>query len=166
MGTQSFNLRLRVLMREVLVDQEDLDRLGHERCFVLKSHKHYKYWGIKVDGVKTYLHRVIMNAPKDLVVDHINGNTCDNRKENLRLCSNIDNTKNLRKQVGSCTSQYKGVSFYTRDSNWEVNVACMFFGRYKSEIEAAKVYNEKAILLFGEFARLNIIESSDHDKHE
>lgn len=158
MGTQSFNLRLRVLMREVIVDPDDLELFGLERCFVLKNHKSYKYWGIKVNGVKTYLHRAIMNAPEDLVVDHINGNTIDNRKENLRLCSNIDNTKNLKKQHNGYTSQYKGVSFYTRDSNWEVNVAGYYYGRYATEIEAAKLYNEKATLLFGEFARLNVIK--------
>lgn len=157
MGTQSFNLRLRVLMREVIVDPDDLDLFGLHNCFVLKNHLHYKYWGIKIDGVKTYLHRTIMKAPADLVVDHINGNTIDNRKENLRLCINTDNTLNTRKRAMCLTSQYKGVSFYARDSNWEVNAGGHYYGRYSSELEAAKVYNEKAKLLFGEFARLNLI---------
>lgn len=158
MGTQSFNLRLRVLMKEVIVDPEDLIIFGDYNCFVLKNYRQYKYWGIKIDGVKTYLHRAIMSAPPHLVVDHINGITVDNRKENLRLCTNIDNTKNLKKQHNGYTSQYKGVSFYTRDSNWEVNVAGHYYGRYASEVEAAKLYNEKATLLFGEFARLNVIK--------
>lgn len=158
MGTQSFTLRLRVLMQEVIVDPDDIDLFGNYPCFILKQHKHYRYWGIKINGVKTYLHRAIMNAPDYLVVDHINGNTVDNRKENLRLCTNIENTKNLRKQSNGYTSNYKGVSFYARDSTWEVNVAGHYFGRYLNEHVAAKIYNEKASLIFGKFAKLNVIK--------
>lgn len=93
-----------------------------------------------------------------MVVDHINGITTDNRKENLRLCTNVENTKNLRKQENGITSKYTGVSYYARDRTWEVNVAGHYYGRYLTEKLAAKVYNEKATLLFGEFARLNLID--------
>lgn len=155
----SYTVGMRVLvLKEILLDPEDLEKFRKLPCFVLKNHLHYKYYGVKVGNKKTYLHRLVVNAPEDLVVDHINGITTDNRKENLRLCTNIENTKNLRKQINGITSRYKGVSYYKRDGTWEVNVAGHYYGRFASEKYAASVYNEKALLLFGPFAKLNVIE--------
>lgn len=155
----SYTVGMRVsVLKELLLDADDLQKYKHLICFVLKKHLHYKYYGVSWEGKRTYLHRLIMQAPDDLVVDHINGNTCDNRKENLRICSNIENTKNLKKQINGLTSKYKGVSFYVRDKTWEVNVAGHYYGRYPTEKLAAAVYNEKAKLLFGEFAKLNVID--------
>lgn len=156
MGTLSLTLNLRVLCRDLKVDQETLDLYGSLPCFVLKNHLHYKYYGVMIKGKRTYLHRLVCNlSDSRLVVDHINGDTTDNRKENLRVCTNIENTKNLRKQSNGITSKYKGVSYYKRDGTWEVNVAGHSYGRYPSEWFAAYIYNQKATLLFGEFARLN-----------
>jgi hypothetical protein len=159
MANISFSVRERVAMGVMKLDEDDLKLYAPIPCFILKQHLHYKYYGIKVEGKREYLHRLVMNAAPDLVVDHINGDTTDNRKENLRLCTNIENTKNLRKQANGITSKYKGVSYYSRDGTWEVNVAGVYRGRYSSETLAASVYNFWAKHKFGEFAKLNIIES-------
>lgn len=47
-------------------------------------------------GPKILMHREIMNAPKDMQVDHINGDGLDNRRENLRVCTNAENGRNRK----------------------------------------------------------------------
>lgn len=159
MANISFSVRERVAMGVMKLDPEVIEVWGNVPCFILKKHLHYKYYGIKVVGKREYIHRIVAEAPEGLVVDHINGDTTDNRKENLRLCTNTQNTKNLRKQLNGHTSKYKGVSYYTRDGTWEVNVAGVYRGRYSSETLAAFVYNFWAAKQFGEFAKLNTLES-------
>jgi hypothetical protein len=104
------------------------------------------------------LHRFIMDTPKGFHTDHINGNHLDNRKSNLRVCSAQQNQWNSRKHIIQ-SSKYKGVSWYKRDKCWRayanLNYQQIHLGYFKSEIEAAKVYNRKAKELYGAFAFLN-----------
>ena len=153
-----YSVRMRVQLGELKVDEDDLVIHGDKVCFILKSHMHYKYYGILVSGKRQYLHRVIMKCPTGFVVDHINGDTTDNRRENLRICLNSSNSINSRKQSNGITSKYKGVSFYQRDQTWEVAVGKRYIGRYKTEREAAQIYNLWAKATFGQFANLNVIE--------
>ena len=62
------------------------------------------------------MHREITNAPKGMEVDHINGNPLDNRKENLRICTNQQNAMNRGKRSDN-TSGYKGVSYKKKKSS-------------------------------------------------
>ena len=104
------------------------------------------------------MHRLILKAEKGQVCDHINHNGLDNRRKNLRLCTNSQNFGNQRKRPNK-SSIYKGVCFYKRDSKWQVGIECnykkYYLGRFDNEIEAAKVYDKKAAELFGEFAYTN-----------
>jgi len=106
------------------------------------------------------MHREIIGTPKGRETDHINGNTLDNRRENLRICSKSQNLANQRRIV-SHTSRFKGVSFYPPSDKWQAEIQCAnvrhYLGRFDSEIEAARIYNAKAKELFGEFALLNVI---------
>ncbi len=103
------------------------------------------------------LHRLIMNVPKVLEVDHVNHDLLDNRKQNLRICTKQQNLLNKRKTWGS--SRYKGVSWYARDKNWLSKITFSYkqyyLGYYDTEEEAAKAYDIKAKELFGEFAKFN-----------
>jgi len=54
--------------------------------------------------------------------DHINHNGLDNRKSNLRICTMQQNSWNMRKQKGNCTSQYKGVTWRKDASKWQVRI--------------------------------------------
>ena len=102
------------------------------------------------------MHRLIMNAPENSQVDHINGNGLDNRKTNLRICKKSDNAKNATKRIDN-KSGYKGV--YKFQNKWRamigVNNKRVHLGMFEDKVDAAKAYDEAAAKYFGEFARKN-----------
>ena len=104
-----------------------------------------------------YMHRLIMTAPSNMQVDHINHNGLDNRRLNLRLVTNTQNAWNQRSAGGG--SKYKGIYWNLRDRLWYANIMKngkrVFLGCYKTEITAAKAYDKTAREYFGEFACLN-----------
>lgn len=67
------------------------------------------------------LQRFLLNDPKGKYVDHINGNTLDNRDENLRVCSNSDNLRNGKIRPNN-TSGYKGVWWSERANRWSAEI--------------------------------------------
>jgi hypothetical protein len=105
------------------------------------------------------MHRLIINTPYYMQTDHINGNRLDNRKCNLRICTHAQNqyNQNIRKNGKSI---YKGVSW---QKPWVASIRIdskkYNLGAFASEEEAAFAYNKAAIEYYGEFAKLNIIES-------
>jgi hypothetical protein len=105
-----------------------------------------------------YMHREIMNPPAPLVVDHRNCDGLDNRRSNLRFATHAQNTRNRRKKKNG-SSQFLGVYFNKEKSAWDSqlkhNEKRIWVGRFKTEIEAAKAYDEAARKYHGEFARLN-----------
>ena len=58
------------------------------------------------------LHRIIMGNPKDAVIDHINHNTLDNRKSNLRVCSQAENMRNLKRIPNGISKVKRGDRYY------------------------------------------------------
>ena len=113
----------------------------------------------KIIGAETFMHRVIMNVTdRDVIVDHKNRYPLDNRRQNLRECTFLQNTYNTRPQENS-TSKYKGVCWNTRAGKWIVSISPknrkLHIGFFTSEILAAQAYDLKAKELFGEFAYLN-----------
>lgn len=146
-------------LQYALIDLEDYNRIKEytwgleKKGYVLSSTK-------KVNGKQTYLHRYIMNCPEDKIVDHINHDPLDNRKQNLRVCTTKDNVRNQRKFKEGRTSIYKGV-YLNSINRWQAQIKVrpktIYLGLYEDEIEAAKAYNEAAVKYFGEFACLNEI---------
>jgi hypothetical protein len=98
------------------------------------------------------MHRLIMQAPKGMVVDHINGNGLDNRRCNLRLCTPAQNRRNRHKHAGG-RSRFLGVS--PCGDKWNARVAGRYLGLFDDEVEAAKARDRKARQLYGEHAWLN-----------
>jgi hypothetical protein len=151
-----------------LVDDEDFEYLNQWKWYALK-HPH-GYYAIRniTSGLnqqkKIFMHRFIMGVSlhKDKV-DHIFGNTLDNRRSHLRVCTNSENTRNqVKSRDEVLSSKYKGLSYLKNKGRYVVRITIedkvIYLGSSKNERVAAKIYNEGAIKYHGEFAKLNIID--------
>lgn len=107
------------------------------------------------------LHRLIAGAGDNEQVDHENGDPLDNRATNLRVCNPSQNSANRGpdRRRGGTTSKYKGVSWSRSKNRWvvyvHVNGKTRYIGRSTDEFEAARMYDQAALEVWGEFARLN-----------
>ena len=145
-----------------IVDNDDYLKLAVKRwCSVVdnRNPNKVKVRPFRREGKKgIYLSIEIMDPPKGKQVDHINGNTLDNRKSNLRICTSAENQHNKGKMENNTTG-YKGVSFDKRDgfyySRIKNNGKRISLGRFKNSINAALIYDEMAVKLHGKFAKLN-----------
>lgn len=119
---------------------------------------------IRVGGEQRilFMHRVILGTPNGSYTDHINGDKLDNRRENLRVCTTLENARNQGLQRNN-TSGFKGVTWNKNDRRWRAQLMCsgkaFFLGNHKTREAAALAYNKAAIELYGKFARLNVIHT-------
>ena len=142
---------------KVLVDNEDYNTLKKYNWFY--GSKGYAIKNKTKDSDTRLMHRFILGLHKnDPIVDHINGNPLDNRKKNLRLCTQKQNTKNgSRHKDGS--SNYKGVHYHKLTGKWRAQICIDYkrksLGLFNSQIDAAKEYNKAATKYHCKFAKLN-----------
>ena len=147
---------------EILVDKEDthlLKEFNWHLKFNTKTQSFYVWRNSKKFKVAA-LHRLIMCAADGEIVDHINHNTLDNRKSNLRICTNTENMRNSRVyKTSGKTSQYKGVHWRNDCNKYRaairVEKKLINLGNFEKEETAALEYNKAAIKYFGEFANIN-----------
>jgi hypothetical protein len=131
-----------------IIDKEDAPAvLGHKwtlsgRCYAARCSA----------GITTYMHRLISGAAPGQYVDHINHNTLDNRRHNLRLCTCSQNHANRRP-----TRRFKGVSRVS--AGWgawlQVDKHNRKLGVFDTEEEAATAYDFHARVAFGDYALVN-----------
>ena len=163
---------------KTIVDDDDYEWLSEYKwsASVDKRDKYvsarttmYKYFeGYKWRrGVK--MSRLILDAKKGEQVDHVNGDSLDNRRSNLRICTAPENARNHRKQElinkGPCSSKYKGVTLSTNKKDgkeyhyWRAQITAdsvnHYLGQYSNEEDAARAYDRAAKNYHGEFASLN-----------
>lgn len=143
-----------------IADDCDADLLAQYKWHVLKVTDSHIYASCK-RGSRLLMHRVVMAALKGESVDHINGNTLDNRRSNLRVCTHAQNMAN-RRNVRSSASGFKGVSYNKRKRRWMASIGGhapgqkrSYLGSHKSPEAAAAAYDIAAVLKYGEFACLN-----------
>lgn len=115
------------------VDTADLQKLLSHST---RWHAHYchesRTFYVKARHAKTQLHRIVVDAPPGLTVDHINHDGLDNRQANLRVCPQSKNSQNCRHAIGEC-----GFHGVTKRRN----------GKYRASV----MRNWKRVLL-GEFS--------------
>jgi hypothetical protein len=113
------------------------------------------------NGRRILMHREIMQPPKGMVVDHVDGSRANNCRGNLRVCTRAENQRNQRKQRGSACG-FKGVGYLKGSKRCHAKVVfegkTVWLGHFDDEVAAARAYDAKAVELFGEFARLNFPE--------
>lgn len=140
--------------KRVVVDDSVFDFLSTVRWHVNnKSGKFYAIYRPYVGGKRksVQMHRIVAMAPQDAEVDHINGDTLDNRFENLRLCTRAQNTVNSVGRVGKYG--YRGVRKAAK--KWRVIVAGQDVGYYYDIKEAANAYDNEVVRRYGDFAVTN-----------
>ena len=146
-----------------IVDADDYERLSQWKWCTMTSRggprakRAYRDENGKQQTM--LMHRFIMGAIGADVVDHINHDTLDNRKANLRVCSRLENQRNSTSRKKS-TSKYLGVDWVRRNQKWRARIqtdnGALHIGVFATEFEAARAYDVKAAEHFGEFANLNI----------
>lgn len=101
------------------------------------------------------LHRFIMNPPEGMVVDHINHNPLDNRRDNLRICTQHENCFNQSMRKNN-TSGTTGIYLDKRSNTWHAQIRVgdrrIYIGYFKTKEEAAEARRQAEIEYFGEFA--------------
>lgn len=123
-----------------LVDDDNFEYINQKRCRVGSS-------GYVFTGKNTRIHRLITNCPDDMVVDHINHNKLDNRKQNLRICTIEENCRN-RVDNKNNKSGFRGVSFYLPLNKWRAKIVLknktVHLGYFNTPQEASQVYEKVA----------------------
>lgn len=147
------------------VDDEDFERINQHKWYA-DFDKHTQSFYARRRTLKTEgrgrrsvrMHREVMRAPEGQEVDHVNHDTLDNQKSNLRLCSTRQNQGNVRLPSDN-TSGFKGVYWYKRARKWVAHIGVsgrrVTIGAYSTPADAAKAYDAAAISHFGEFAHTN-----------
>jgi hypothetical protein len=144
-----------------IVDDGDYEMLSKRNWFSMHARTAGKFYAATSDierGGHLMMHRVLLgmaNAKRPLV-DHINRNGLDNRRENLRLCTHMQNLWNASLSKRSKTG-FKGVT--VRYGGFGANICKNYkqirLGSFTTPEAAARAYDRAARELFGEFAYLN-----------
>ncbi len=136
-----------------------VDDIDYERLKSLNS----MIWSIVKKRGKIYfsknfckkrieLHRWIMGEPEGKYIDHIDGNTLDNTRKNLRICSNATNLRNANHLRPNNTSGFAGVWLNKRENKWEaeikVNYKKVWLGKFSDIKDAIKARKKAEIKYF------------------
>lgn len=150
-----------------------LDSCDYEQVAVYKwyakpnrNNNVYAATNLKIDGSRKnrktlFMHQLLFGVDA-IGVDHKDRDGLNNRRENLRPCSQLENSRNKRHSSNRKTSRFHGVCWRKQGNCWVaqimVNYKKLWLGRFSDEVEAALAYNAAALHHFGEFAALNDVQ--------
>jgi hypothetical protein len=135
-----------------IVDDEDFNEVSkyswyYNAGYAMAKSREYK---------NVLMHRIILNTPKGMETDHINGDGLDNRRCNLRICTTAQNQWNRIKRKDN-NSGFKGVSLKKATNKFiariTVNKKRMYIGTFVTAKEASIAYNIHAKKYHAEFVR-------------
>ena len=148
--------------RVAVISEEDYERISQYKWYfstngyAVRDSRNFA----RTSGKVVYMHREIANPKDDEVVDHRNRDKLDNRRGNLRVCTQAENTYNSVKQRRN-KSGYLGVHWHKGAGKWSAEVHKQgekyYLGLFSDKEDAARMYNFWAADLFGEYAFLNEI---------
>ena len=152
--TAYINVKHKEEIAQAKIDLEFYDKLSQSCWYWMKG-----YAFGEIDGKLMLLHRYIMNAPENSIVDHIDNNRLNCTKINLRLVTKSQNNQNKRKKPG-CSSQFIGVSYNAMQHlrPWIASLCSRPIGYFADELSAAFAYDKAAHEKYGECARLNGVD--------
>ncbi len=142
-----------------LVDDDDFERvIQHKWYLVWHDNRYYV-----ANNKRFKLHWFILNTKW---IDHKDNNPLNNTKENLRPCNKSQNNMNMVKRIynSKSSSKFKGVYLHAKNKKWiaQINITGnakpTYLGSFINELDAAKAYNNAAIIHFKEFAKLNKVD--------
>lgn len=134
-----------------IIDNEDFEWLSQWKWYFIPQGYAFR----SQSGKTIYMHRKILNTPKEKLTDHINRNKLDNRKVNLRIATRSQNAVNVKLFLTN-TSGYRGVWWERRRNKWIAEIKYQgkkyYLGEYLNKLDAIKIRRQKTIELFGKFA--------------
>jgi hypothetical protein len=146
--------------RKAIVDDENFEWLNQWKWNAYGDRYAARAPGPRKKQKLILMHRLIISTPDDMYTDHINGNGFDNRKINLRICTQSQNGGNSRLSRANKTG-YKGVYYSKPRKKWvafiRVKRELIYLGYHLTKEEAAAKYNQASKKYFGEFGYLNAI---------
>lgn len=139
------------------IDSADVNAVaGWNWCAFVRGETVY---AVRSASRKTiYMHRALISPPDGCVVDHVDGNGLDNRRANLRVGSQMQNTWNSRTKRSN-TSGVKGVCFDRSRAKWIAHIRCggkrINLGRFDNIRDAEAAYRAASMRIHGQFSRLD-----------
>jgi hypothetical protein len=144
-----------------VLDTKDYEKVRKFRWYAAKfKHSFYAQTNVKSQGRWTtvQMHRFIRGGKE---VDHWDRDGLNNRQRNLRTATRTQNQANSVKRQGPYSSAFKGVYLKKDRNKFAAAITCNghreHLGYFSSEREAARAYDEAAIRVFGQYARLNLV---------
>lgn len=137
------------------VDEEDFEKFGGMKWYASFCKSINNFYACRKTKKIYYLHRVIMGSPEGMVVDHINHDTLDNRRENLRICTQNQNMMNRIGSSSHSKSGIRGVYWHKRAGKWtsqiHINGKAKHLGLFVSVDEAIASFAEANKKYYGDF---------------